>query len=182
MSSRVSTFEELKIGNFEYLFIVVEWNDYQGRVATEIEKHTDTFGAHLGIKGLIVKAYKKATYSTADQVLQKNWPKDIQKKLKRSQDPIIIIIENDFSSFDPENNRWALIEFVGFYKKTDGIPKLFDTLATITSKEENLFDFLKKYKKKGSVKKILKYFEFKPGILGFSINGNAIIEDLLDID
>ena len=179
MSGIVSSFEKVKIGEFNYLFFIVTWNDYNTGIAEEIEKQFEPFGADLGLKGQVVKAFKRASFDTGKEVLSKNWPKKTKEKLESSQDPILLIIDEDFGSFNPEYNPWTIIWFSEYFKETDKIYRIFSLLSNKMKKDEDLFEFLKSQTKKKNFKKWLNFIEIKPGIFGFNINGKAIFNELL---
>jgi hypothetical protein len=179
MSGLVSSFERVKIGEFRYLFIIVTWNDYASGIAEEIEKQFEPFGADLGIKGQIVKAFKTASFNTADEVLSKKWTKEMKEKLESSQDPVMLIIDQDFNLFNPAEDQWAIIWFSDYFKNTEKIYRIFSLLSGKTKRDEDLFKFLKSQTKKENFKKWLGYIEISPGIFGFNIDGNKIFEELL---
>ena len=179
MSEIVSSFKNLKIGDFEYLFIIVTWNDYMSEVSKEVEKHFESFGEDLGGKGKVIKPFKSVKRDTAEELLSKQWPDEIEKKLNALVDPILLIISKDFEEFNPGEDPWAIIEFSDYFAQTNKIYKVFSLLANIVKRRENIFEFLEKETKRKNFKKWLGYIEVKPGIFGFKINGNAILEDLI---
>lgn len=48
MSEQVSTFLPIEIGNKNYLFFIVTWNDYVTKVGEELDKQFTAFGEDLG--------------------------------------------------------------------------------------------------------------------------------------
>jgi len=179
MSSLVSSFENVKIGEFRYLFIIVTLNDYRSEITKEISKQIEPFGADLGLKGLVVKAFKSASYDTAEELLSKKWTEEMKYKIEISRDPIMLVIDKDFNSFDPTEDQWAIIWFADYFKRSDRIYRIFSLLSSKTKKKEDLFQFLKGQTKRENFKKWLNYIEIKPGIFGFNINGTKIFEELI---
>ena len=146
---------------------------------TEINKQFDAFGADLGIKGQVIKAFERFAHETTEQLLAKSWPNEIKHKLKSSPDPIMLIINNDFDSFNPKEDIQTMTWFENYFRDPQYIYKLFRVLSRKTRNDENLFEYIKSLTSKEKFKKWLKYIELKPGAFGISINGNAILEDLI---
>jgi len=179
MSEIVSSLERVKLGEFNYTFIIVTWNDYATGIANEIENNFEPFGADLGLKGQVVRAFKTASGKIANEVLSKKWSIEIRKKFESSNDPIMLIIDTDFNSFNPDADSWTIIWFSDYFKEPEKIYRIFSLLSNKTKKDEDLFQFLKSQTKKKNFKKWLNFIEIKPGIFGFSINGKAIFEELI---
>jgi hypothetical protein len=177
MSSKVSSFDNVKIGDFSYLFLIVSWNDYASNVANELEKHFDSFGQDLALKGEVLKPYSTASYDVAESVLSKNWPENLKVKLADSQDPFMLIINTDYNDFDPQQHLWGIVWFSDFVEKPERIYRVFSRLAHQTRKDEDIFTYLRSLNRKKSLKKWINYFEIKPKLFGIAVDVNAIFED-----
>jgi hypothetical protein len=87
MSALVSTFLDISLGKGKYLFFLVAWTDYESNIKQELDKQWQPFGSHLGIDGTIIRAYDQHSNETYQETLQKQWPRDIAKRMKQEQDP-----------------------------------------------------------------------------------------------
>lgn len=177
MSAQVSAFEQVTIGEFNYLFFVVTWNDYVTVITEEIEKQFEPFGADLGAKGLVVRAFKNASTSTFDEIRVKPWPEDIQDRFDNEQDPFMLIINKDFQTFNPRHDRWSVLWFSDYTEKPERIYKVFGKIANKIRKGENVFDFLRTATNKSRLQKWVQFFSFSPEIFGISIDVKAIFEE-----
>lgn len=177
MSEHVSSFDRVSIGDFEYLFFVITWNDYQTSVTEEIEKQVEAFGEDLNVKGKVVRAFKSATYKTAAEIINKKWPNEILKRFENEQDPIMLIIDTGFHEFNPELHSWSIIWFSDFFNQPEKIYKIFGQIARKTKKGESIFDFFKLIAIKDTAKKWARCFEYKPTIFGISIDVKAVFEN-----
>ena len=45
----------------------------------------------------------------ADQVTSKSWPEEIKSRRDREQHPFMLIINENFSDFDPWEHKWTII-------------------------------------------------------------------------
>jgi hypothetical protein len=179
MSELVSTFLPVSLkGGAEYLFFVVTWNDYVTRISKELEKQWEAFGADLGEKGAVIRAYGKHARSTFAEVKAKGWPEDIQKRFDNEQDPFMLITSKDFKDFDPRTDEWAIIWFSGFDDKPEEIYRVFGRLAWKVEHGKNVFEYAKSLAKKAKFQKLSRYFELAPEIFGVSLDVNAILEDI----
>jgi len=176
MSEIVSTFSRVTVGDFNYLFFVIAWNDYMTPMREELNKQLMAFGADLSIKGKVISSYDQASHRVYQEVLKKNWNKDFRSSIEEEHEPFMLIIDVDFEEFDPQQHRWTVIRFSGY--PVDSIPKFFHQLALITRKNKDIFSYLRWLTTKKTVAESAKYIEIKPEIFGVSINVNAIIEDL----
>lgn len=176
MSEIVSTFSRVKIGDFNYLFFVIAWNDYMTPMREELNRQLMAFGQQLSIKGKVVTPYNQASDRVYQEILKKNWTKGFRESLKEEHEPFMLIIDVDFEEFDPQQHRWAIVRFSDY--PVAAIPKIFHQLAMVTRKNENIFRYLQVLMTTKNLGKAASYFEIKPEIFGVSINVSAIIEDL----
>lgn len=182
MSEKVSSFIPVKIGNYNYLFFLVTWNEFVTPIREELEKQVDPFGAVLGLKGKVVQAFRSMSGSTFCQVVDKNWSRQMKKQFEEEQDPFMLIVDRDFEEFDPEEHPWSIIWFSDFWDKPDTIHRLFGALAQKLRKDEDLFRYMRSVARKEKYKTLAKFVELKtPEVFGISIDVKAIIEDLAGI-
>ncbi len=181
MSEQVTSFFPVEVGEQRYLFFFVTWNDFVTPITEELRKHREAFGESLGLQGSIIQAYRSATGETFQEVIRKDWPPKVIERMNSEQDPFMLVTGEDFKKFDPKIHRWSLVWFSDFWKKTDSIGRVFAALAQKVQRGENIFDYLEGVSRKRKYAKISKYIEIKPGLLGTSIDVEAILEDLLAI-
>lgn len=104
MSAKVSTLLNVDPGGGRYVFLLIGWNDYADPVRDELNRQADAFGMDLGPSGVLVQAYPQRMYEIAKEVLAKPWPPEIAERLQSDQDPIILILDRDWQSFDPREH------------------------------------------------------------------------------
>ncbi len=181
MSARVSLFEPIELGDFNYLFFLVGLTDYDTEVRKEVLENIEAFGEDLGLVGNVVVPYKTRRHETATEVIEKNWPDDFRKRLVYEGDPFMLIIQGNFATFDPQSDPWSVIWFSDFKKRATDITRMFHRLAVMAKRNEDIFLFLKKIAKQDRYKKWAKYFEIKTGIFGCTIDAKAIFEYLAGV-
>jgi len=188
MSARVSLFRPVKIGDFNYLFFIVGWTDYQTELKQEVRKQFDAFGADLGVTGKVVEAYDQRTQETFKEIKAKDWPTEFRHRLEREFNPLLLIIKTDFVAFDPNKDQWAVIWFSEYKDYAKDLPQLFHKLALMSHENEDIFKYLDKIARKNKLKRfarfgrlvgLTKYFEIgKPQVFGVSIDVKAILQDI----
>jgi hypothetical protein len=181
LSALVSSFDRVRIGDLEYLFFLVFWNELQTPLTEQLERQIEQFGSSIGEKGMIVKGYKRASYETAEEVLKKDWPEDVRSRLEREQDPYMLLISTDFKTFSPMEDPWSIIWFSEYWDEPDRVYRIFGQLARKVRSGEDIFSVLSSEAKRKRYKKWAKYFQLKPGIYGCCIDAKAIFEDLAGV-
>ncbi|MEO1438168.1 MAG: hypothetical protein AAFV80_21680, partial [Bacteroidota bacterium] len=141
MSAKVSSFEKVKLGDYQYLFLLVAWSDYCTSVKAEVDAHVETFGENMGDKGLIVQAYDKDKWNTGEQVLLKNWGA-LQRRIQNELTPFLLIIDTDFDQFDPQSDNWSIIWISDYQKDEQAVAELFFSLQRQLKRGKDLFAYL----------------------------------------
>ena len=109
MSAKVSTLLNVAPGAGRYVFLLIGWNDYADPVRDELNRQADAFGMDLGPSGVLVQAYPQRMYEIAREVMGKPWPPEIAEHFQSDQDPIILILDRDWQSFDPREHPFGII-------------------------------------------------------------------------
>jgi hypothetical protein len=190
MSMKVSTF--LNVGGYRYTFLLVVWNDYADAVRDELNRQAEAFGADLGSKGLFAQPFPDRKYETAEEVLAKQWPEDLEQRLSDTPDSVILVLDQPFSEFDPREHGYAVIWLGDYHNEPTAIRPLLQMLARKTKREEDVIAYLKEIAERaqkderregaagalGTAARIASYVEVKPSLFGVSIDLKAILQDL----
>jgi hypothetical protein len=179
MSEKVSAFWPVQVGQFKYLFFVVNWSDFSTGITESLERNLEALGEGIGVQGLVVQAYKGARLETYQEVMGKEgWPYDVRARFESEQYPFMLIIDTNFKQFDPQENKWAAVWFSDFIEEKDSIPKTFAALVKKIRHGENLFDYFKGLNAKKAAKGLIGYFQIKPSVFGISVDVKALLSDL----
>jgi hypothetical protein len=182
MSELVSSFLDVQLGKQKYLFFLITWTDYVTKLSKALDEQWQAFGADLGPRGSVIRAYQQHAKNSFEEVMAKPWPKEIGKRFDNEQDPFILVIDRDFAVFKPGEHPWTIIWMSDFYSEPERIYRLFGSLAKRVEHGENIFEYVQSLAQKQKVKKAGKYFELKPGIFGASVDIKAMLEDLAGAD
>lgn len=180
MSEKVSSFMNVSSGRFRYVFYFVTWNDFVTQIREQLAKQLDPFGEALGERGKVVQAFDSMSRRAFEQVIEKGWSAELKAQISDDPDPFLLVIDQDFASFDPGTHRWGLVRLSSFYEKPDSIYRLLAMLARRVQREEDVFEYLRTVVKRKETSRFSKYLEIKPGIFGVSVDISAILEDLLE--
>lgn len=175
MSAKVSSFEKVKVGAYDYLFFLVAWNDYETSLKEELSRNFEKFGEHIGTEGLIVQAYDKDKWATGEQILEKDWG-DLAARLQNEQEPFLLVIDTDFSKFDPKTDKWGIIWISDYFNDRNAIPRLFFSIQKKLKKGEDLFEHFNAMKNAPESNPMIKNGH------GLSRGGSFLIADKAYVD
>jgi hypothetical protein len=181
VSALMSSFNRVKIQDYQYLIFVVFWNDLSTEFTEKIREHAMTMGGSIEELGFVATGFPNAAYDTAEEVTSKNWPKEIKDRFWTEQDPFILIIGEDFKAFDPNMHDWSIIWLSEYSRHPDQVYKIFGQMIRIMKSNKNLFEHFKINRANAWYRKWVKYLEVKPGIAGVSIDAKGIVEEALGI-
>ena len=178
MSGHMSSFENVLVQDYNYLIFVVFWNELETEFTNNLKEQAHSLGTALDELGFVVQPSKaKATYETAQQVKEKEWPDEIIRKFDAEQFPFILIINNDFNSFNPKQHPWTIFWGSEDFSNVDQVHKLFSKILQLIRAGDNLFDYFEKHQNQPWYKKLFKHIEVKPGIFGVTVDAKGIIDE-----
>ncbi len=193
MSARVSTLLNVGPQGGRYVFLLIEWNDYAYRVREELNSQAQAFGMDLGpTGGVLVQAYPQRMYEVAQEVVDKPWPPEIAERFQSDQDPIILIIDRAWETFDPREHPYGIIWVSKFSENPEAIRPLLQQLARRSRRGDDLINYLrdvaireqqtatvdKAQKGISLLARIASYVEIKPSVFGVAIDLGAILRDI----
>ena len=192
MSARVSTLIDIGPRSGRYVFLLVEWNDYADDVRDELNRQAEAFGQDLGPAGWFVRAYDRRMFDIANEVLRKKWPAEIADRFGTDQEPIILILDRDWTTFDPCAHPYGIIWLSGFSDKPENVRALLKRLALGTRQGEDIVAYLwdiaarqRRAATSGRVERgargaarLASYVEVKPSVFGVAIDIKAILRDI----
>src|SRR4051794_27379311 len=138
MSSRVSTFLWVGGEPYRYTFLLVAWNDYADAVRDEINRQAEAFGADLGSQGVFVRPFTQRMYETGEEVLDKAWPDDVRHRMANDADPVLLVLDQPFATFDPREHGYAIIWLSDYQGDPQSIRPVLQLLARKTKSGEDV--------------------------------------------
>jgi hypothetical protein len=180
-------------GGGRYVFLLIGWNDYADPVRDELNRQADAFGMDLGPSGLLVQAYPQRMYEIAREVLGKSWPAEIAERFHSDPDPIILIIDRDWQSFDPSEHAFGIIWVSRFSNDPETVRPFLQTLARL-SREGDVITYLREVAAReqraaavdttqrtiGLLARAASYIEIKPSVFGVAVDLKAILRDIAE--
>jgi len=192
MSFKVSTFLNVGGGTYKFTFLLVLWNDYKDSVRDEMNRQAEAFGEDLGLEGALVQPYPQRMHDTAQEVLNKKWPPKIGTRMSDDADPLLLIVNRDFASFDPRQDPYAIIWLSDYHSKPESIRPMLQQLARRTRRGDDVIVYLRDIAERASeaehrqkaagvarrAARLASYIEIKPNIFGVSVDVSAILKDI----
>lgn len=193
MSAKVSTLLNVDPGGGRYVFLLIGWNDYTNPVRDELNRQADAFGMDLGPSGVLVQAYPQRMYEIAKEVLGKPWPPEIAERLQSDQDPIILILDRDWQSFDPHEHPFGIIWVSRFSDDPEAVRPFLQRLALLSrrgdviaylrdvaTREQQAAALDEAQRRIGLLARVASYIEIKPSVFGVAIDLKAILRDIAE--
>jgi len=194
MSARVSTLLDVDPWGGRYAFLLIEWNDYAYPVRDELNRQADAFGMDLGPSGVLVQAYPQRMYEIAQEVVSKPWPPEITERLESDQDPIILILDRDWNTFDPREHPYGIIWVSMFSDEPEAVRPFLQQLALRSRRGDDLIMYLRDVAIRQQraaaldtaqesislVARLASYIEVKPSVFGVAIDLKAILRDIAE--
>jgi hypothetical protein len=189
VTERVSTLLNVTSGGGRYIFLLIEWNEFADRVRDELNRQADAFGLALGSDGVFVQPYSQRMDEAGAQLRTKPWPAEIAERFETDQDPIILVLDRDWQSFDPREHGYAIIWISGFQGDPAAVRPLLQQLAMRTRRGDDIIGYLRevaekeeraaKVERRGSaLSRIASYVEIKPQVFGVAVDVTAILRDI----
>lgn len=190
VSARVSTLLNVNPLGGRYVFMLIAWNDYADPLRDELNRQASAFGLDLGPGGVLVEAYPQRMYEIGAEVRAKAWPDPIAERFDSDGDPIILIIDRDWASFDPREHPYAIVWVSEL--QPDAIKPLLQELARLSRRGDDVIVYLRDVAARqerdarvddasrslGLAARIASYVEIKPHIFGVAIDLKAILQDI----
>jgi hypothetical protein len=193
MGARVSTLLNVGPQGGRYVFLLIEWNDYAYRIRDELNRQAEAFGMDLGPSGgVLVQAYPQRMYEVAKEVVEKTWPPEIAERFRSDEDPIILIIDRDWKTFDPHEHPYGIIWLSKFSDDPEAVRPFLQQLARRSRQGDDLIKYLRDVAIREQeaatldraqerirlLARIASYVEVKPSVFGVAIDLKAILRDI----
>lgn len=138
------------------------------------------FARELGEKATLVVPFVEDITKIKNKIMSKEWTPEQLETIKKM--PGMLMIDVDFSEFNPTQNKWAYFYFDLEEGSIKEIEKLLKKIAQIVKQgEENLLEKVIALQRKNVLKDLNKAIEIKPNIMGIEINlkeGAKVIKEL----
>jgi hypothetical protein len=194
MSEKVSTLLDVDPGGGRYVFLLIVWNDYADRVRDELNRQADAFGEDMGRSGTLVQPYPQRIHDVASEVLHKPWPPEIAGRFESDQEPIILILDRDWQSFDPREHPFGIIWVSGFSDDPAEVRPFLMRLAHLTRRGDDVIAYLRDVVERervaaaaditersiGLLARFASYIEIKPRVFGVAIDLKAVLRDIAE--
>jgi hypothetical protein len=165
------------LGRMRCLFFLL-YEDYieaQTQFARELDYELERFARNLGHKGAVVRPFLGDIEKTRSHVLDKPWGPREREELSKT--PSLLMINVDFDVFNPQEHPWFLFHFgrqmvkgIGGYELCE-FREIFQRLAeAVNNTDVDPFEVARAAYYEIHPSDVVKIFEAKPGIFGFSVD------------
>jgi hypothetical protein len=170
-----------RIGPYDYIFIIVHGDSFLSNVREELDKQMEPFGEALGAKGAVFTPFKSKLSATNEEFYDKDWPDAIMDRLVGGDggDPLMLVIDTDFTRFDPLVNQWRIIWFSDYRDSPQDIVQLLRLLAATARRDEDVMSYIGKLARRRSMRKWTTFVDITPGVFGVSVDLKALLSEAL---
>jgi hypothetical protein len=139
VSEGVSTFLNVGKAGTEYIFLLLNFRPNGPKQAEIFDQLINQFGADLETKGRVIRAYAHKFHNVLSEVLDKPWPDDTAKKIEESTGPFLVIIDQDFTRFDPRTHDWAIEWFSSSLDPERNLRQIFTKIVRLVRSGGDVF-------------------------------------------
>ena len=157
-------------GRYKYLFFLLlkDYDQEQQEFSNALRASLNRFARQLQSDSALVRPFADDVEATRRQVLDKPWTRSQRQEISRT--PSLLMIDCDFDTFDPRENRWLQIK-IPLRGREEGTGRMFEDLAGLITCEpdEDVFRRADRIVRRGSLD-LGKIVEIKPSVCGVSLN------------
>ena len=190
----VSSFAAVGGPPYRYTYLLVVSNTYFDAVRDELNRQAEAFAADLRGEGVLARSFPQRIYDTAREVLDKPWPSDVSDRMEYDSDPFIVVIDQPFREFDPQEHPYAVVWLADFHTDPESVRPLLQTLARKTKADDDVVLYLRDVAQQAqraaraeegadalsAAARIASYVEIKPRVFGVSIDLKAVLRDIAE--
>lgn len=162
------------IGPYRCLFFLLleDYLEAQSAFADHLSQDLERFARNLGDKGALVRPFLGDVETVRVEVHDKPWSAAELEEVRKT--PAILMIDRDFDQFSPREHPWFLLHFG---RRAASMPdeRLFRSILgelvdVVKDPSVNVFEAAAQARHEITAADVVKVFEAKPSLFGFSIN------------
>ena len=191
---KVSSFTRFELGSYRIAYFLVANDYYENEVRAELDKQAEAFAQDMRGEGVFVQPFPSHRQQTADEVLAKPWPPSVKQELEAAPEPLILVLESDFDSFDPREQRWAIIRLTDFDDDAHDVQPMLKKLSLMTRNGDDVIAYLVEAAEREELRaertriarfaaRAGSYVEWTPKIpiIGIGLDVKAILRDIATV-
>jgi hypothetical protein len=161
-------------GSYRCLFFLLlkDYIQQEADFVRRLEPGLERFARQLGDQGAVVRAFKGDIENTRQHVLDKPWSNRQLRAITKT--PSILMIDQDFDVFDPNEHTWVLLHFgeePRHLNATLAHETTLERLAeAVVDPETDVFGSARALVDQATLHDGVDLIEAKPGIFGFSVD------------
>lgn len=162
-------------GKFRCLFFLLleDYIEAQSRFVKDLDLALERFARKMKDCGVLLRPFTGDIESTRSHILDKPWT-DAQKS-EIYNTPGLLMIEEDFDTFDPRKHRWLFFSFGSRSEReisrvNEFAKDLAELAEAVCDADTDVFQAANAVVHEVSFRDAVKLFEAKPGVFGFSID------------
>jgi hypothetical protein len=152
-----------------FFLLFEDYIEAQHGLSAELKLEIERFARNMGDAGAVVAPFAGDVPITQGHVRAKLWPHDILRLLYDT--PAMLMIDKDFSEFDPRYDPWVLFHFGRGEQDAAKFRSLLEKVTeAVTGGSKDPFEIVRKALQLEEVRSASESIELKPGIFGISID------------
>jgi len=163
-------------GQFRCLFFLLleDYIEAQSKLARDLDPALERFARKMGQAGVLLRPFAGDIESAKSNILDKPWRPAQRAELSKT--PGLLMIEEDFDTFDPHHHRWLHISLhsrleSSASRTSDECAEMLTKLAeAVCDADTDVFKAVSAAIHEVRFPDVAKVFEAKPGVFGFSID------------
>ena len=142
MTEGVTSFLDITKRSADILFILVNLRLNNADEDSALDRAINQFGADLERRGRVVRAHPHKFHEVQKEVRDKSWPAETAAQIEQRTDPFMIVLDQDFRTFNPRSHVWAIKWFPNSPSLVSDLQHAFTLLARKLRSGENVIEHL----------------------------------------
>lgn len=163
-----------------FFLLFEDYIDAQSGLSDELKLEIERFARNMGNYGAVVAPFAGDAEETQTSVRDKHWSPRERELIMNT--PAMLMIDEDFSAFDPRRHQWVLFHFG---RHSDQDPGQFRSLLhevsdAVASDDGNPFSLVRQALRNQQILAASEAIELRPGVFGISVDLRVAWEALKD--
>lgn len=141
MTLLVSSFLNVRTGAGDFILLLTKEHEDKPDLQRALDRAFPSLGDNVS-SIWAVRSRREMAESTFIEIYEKPWGEEVRDMMGRTDAPFLLIIQNDFEGFEPNEHDWRIVWFAGIKSPRKTVEALMGALKLSSDRGESLFVYL----------------------------------------